>query len=182
MKLSVPPETEAPRIATGGCGDAPPPGMSLFAIDAVAESAAAEVLDRAREVMRGVLETLLRDTPEDRGPASAIRHLPRWFVDASGPDQTPEDARDWLRQLERMPPDERAEAEAAQRWSVSDFMYWLEPDQREWWWWGAELLDADNLRICLAVQEPSFPHEALDWLLRASGASKVVDENVRDLS
>ena len=50
-----------------------------------------------------------------------------------------------------------------------------------WRWWGATVLDADRLRVCLVVDEPSFPHEALDWLLRASGATDVIDENVRDL-
>lgn len=172
-------DEELARLLTGGCADAPPSGMSLFEIDAEASGAARQVLDRSREVLTTILRAM-RSAPA--GGKASEPALPQWFLDASGPERSPAEAREWLDELARMPEAERENAEAAERWSVSDFLYWFEPDQREWWWWGAEVRDEDNVRICLVIREFSVPHEALDWLLRASGAQNVVDENVRDLS
>lgn len=169
-------DVELARLATGGCVDVRPAGMSRFVIDATTGGAATRVLERVREVMGVVLASL------SEGGVPVEPRLPEWFLGASGPEETKAEALAWLHQLERLSPDEREQAEAAKPWPVSSFLYWFESEQREWWWWGAEVRDADNLRVCLVVHEPSFPHEALDWLLRAAGAREVVDENVRALS
>lgn len=172
-------DAELVRLHSGACGDTPPPGMSLFEVYAEASGTAQRVLDCSREVMTAILSAM-RSVPaggEDSAPT-----LPQWFLEASGPEQSPAETRAWLDRLASMPQAEREKAEAAERWSVEDFLYWFEPDQREWWWWGAEIRDEDNVRICLVVREFSVPHDALDWLLRASGAHTVIDENVRDLS
>ena len=182
MTQGVALEVEIGRVGMIGRDGAPPAGMSLFEVDAMAPSGAERIMARSQEVMSRVLACLQGSDGGEISLEAAHACLPRWFVDASGAEQSPEEARAWLKHLASLSPAERAEAELAHKWSVSDFMYWFEPGQREWWWWGSEVMDPDTVRVYLAVREPSFPHEALDWMLRASGAVEVVDENVRDLS
>ena len=153
--------------------------MSLFEIDAEATGTAQRVLDRSREVLTAILRAMRSASAGVEAPAPT---LPQWFLEASGLERSVVEERAWQDELARMPQAERENAEAAERWSVSDFLYWFEPDQREWWWWGADVRDEDNVRIYLVIREFSVPHDALDWLLRAAGAQSVVDENVRDLS
>lgn len=128
------------------------------------------------------MSAVLRSMDGVAGRVEPATFLPRWFLEASGPEQSLERAKAWLEQWRKLSPADREAAEAARRWSVSDFLYWFEPEQREWWWWGAESLGDDRVRICLVSHEVSFPHQALEWLLRAAGAASVLDEDVSRLS
>ncbi len=160
MSKGLDPAAELLRLRSGACADPAPPGFTRFEVDVDAPGAADAVLARTKEVLARIVAVAGEGWPEDEEWPT---RLPAWFVQASAADDAPSPADD------------------DGPWPVSAFVYWFRLEVREWWWWGADVIDRDRLRICLAVNEPSFPHEALDWLLRAAGATTVVDENVRDL-
>lgn len=112
-------------------------------------------------------------SPTDPWPTDEqwLTMLPAWFVEVSL-DET-------AAGLPPLP----AESDGAdvERWSVDAFVHWFEPSEREWWWWGIESESEDTLTVCLAVEEYTVFHAALDWLLYASGAAVVEDENLREL-
>lgn len=178
MTAGIDRELELSRLEGGQCSDLPPQNLTRFEIDVEATGSVRDVLDRTKEVLACVLQAAADRWPSD---AEWMGILPAWFVRASAPEgsaaQTPVSKPDPESPLSAEgEPDEEDEP-----WSVGAFVYWFLPQQREWWWWGADPIDDDRLRICLVVREPSFPHEALDWLLRAAEAKRVVDENIRDL-
>ena len=143
----------------------PPSGFRRVRIYVHAPSSAALVLQRATEVLACVIRP-----PSESWPSQDDwqRLLPSWFVAACLPATS-------------ALPAEVAGVEV-ERWTVDGFTYWFEPAQREWWWWDAELVSADDLIIRVAVTELQFPHQALEWLLWAAGATLVEDELVRELS
>lgn len=81
--------------------------------------------------------------------------MPEWFVAACSPERTAEKT----------------------SWTLADWLYWMEPDERQWFWWDARI-DGEGATTVL-VEVPRWPSAtgALEWLLRAAGASsvKVVD-------
>ena len=162
---------ELERIAGGGCDDRVPAGFDVFRVYARANGDARDVLGRVREVMSLVARDTNAPWPSDE---EWLRVLPAWFVQASPRENGP--AEPGMAAL----PAEVA-GEEIERWAVDSFVYWFEPEQREWWWWGADIVSDDELVVCLAVHEFTVFHAALDWLLYASGAVNVEDENLREL-
>jgi hypothetical protein len=59
----------------------------------------------------------------------------------------------------------------SQRWSVSAFVHWFKPGERYWFWWDSTIFNNDTLQIEVIADESPFPYGALEWLLRASGAT-----------
>ena len=105
------------------------------------------------------------------------RILPAWFVDASL-EESDEEVERWLIEWRSLPPDQRAAAEEARRWSLADWLMWLEPEERQWFWWHAAVEDADTLRVELEVAGSPAPLGAFNWLARAAGAVAVVSEDL----
>ena len=171
-------QSELARLKDGTCADRPLVGLDQFEIDVACQSDAATVLERVREVLQIVVRQDL-DHWSSLSQWSVL--LPPWFVRVSAPEQTKQEAEQWLTWWRGLSPEEQETELKCQRWSIGEFVHWFQPPKREWWWWGADVLSADRLRICLAVEELTSFHEALDWLLRTAGAIHVVDENLRDL-
>jgi hypothetical protein len=128
------------------------------------------LLARCQEVLLVVLQH-----DEENWPPLTMwqRELPKWFVDACGPERTVEEAREWLSWWRTLPPDEQAAATDAKRWALSDWLWWLEPGQRTWYWLGARLIGSHDLRIFLQTDGSPAPTGALHWLLKAAGASAI---------
>jgi hypothetical protein len=169
---------ELTRLESGRCTDPPPPGMSRFEIHAHAPATARTVLSRTKQVLASVIGAADDPWPDVERWAAV---LPEWFVRASAPERTADEARAWLEYTRTLSQERRTADRQTRSWSIGNFTHWFRLDERVWWWWGSEIIDDDSFRICLVVTEPNFPHEALDWLLRAAGATLVVDEYVRDL-
>jgi hypothetical protein len=143
-------------------------------IDVVATAPAPEsVLGRCREVLAVVIDHQAGDWPD----VSAWRELlPSWFVEAC-PDESPEETERWLAWWRSLPREQQVEAERARAWSLADWLYWLEPDERQWFWWAATVED-DALRVAVELSGWPAPLGALEWLLRTAGATTVtVEEN-----
>lgn len=58
-------------------------------------------------------------------------------------------------------------------WALTDWLYWLEPSQREWFWWDASVRGADSLLVRVQVTGWPTALGSLEWVLLASGAREV---------
>jgi len=155
---------EGPRVGER------PGGIGTVAMTVSCRRDSAGVIDRARETLAAVLESAGPPWPS----VGAWRGLlPGWFVSACSPERPPEEVAEWLRWWRSLPPDERAHATEAQEWTLADWLFWLEPVERSWFWWDARAEDPNTARIEVEVDEWPAPLGALDWLLRASGATVV---------
>jgi hypothetical protein len=129
-----------------------------------------EVLARIREVLQTVL------SQREWLAVDAWRSvLPDWFVTACLPEQTPEEAEGWLRKWRSLNAEEKVAAEAAQRWALTDWLYWFNPagEDRGWAWWDAGTYDDSHGWVEVAVEGDPYPSGALRWLLHAAGATVI---------
>ena len=130
----------------------------------------AGVLTKVREVLRVVLLNTADSWPSvDRWRDV----LPSWFVARCAPEQSQAEAAEWLKWWRSLPAHERAAAELARPWTLSNWIYWLEPVRREWFWWDGFVDEAGIVHVSVQVMGWPAPLGALDWLLRAGGAQNV---------
>jgi hypothetical protein len=150
-----------------------PGGVGTVSVLARAGADARVVLDRCRAVLLAVLD---HSEPEWATVEEWKSYLPAWFVAASGPERSGEDAERWLAWWRTLGPADKAGAESEQQWALADWLYWLMPSERQWFWWDAEVGQDDTLRV--TVEVPGWPAAlgALDWLLHAAGAVEVIHE------
>ena len=69
-----------------------------------------------------------------------------------------------------------SESQKRAQWAISNWIYWFQPEHREWTWWHGKLLDANRVRIEVEAAETPFSADALTWLFKACGATKVIPE------
>ena len=127
------------------------------------------VLDRSRQVLRQVLANSTTSWPTLE---EWRQILPEWFVDACAPEQSVEENERWLQWWRSLPPGEKAQAANERRWTLPDWLFWMEPSERQWFWWDARV-DGSTLRVIVEVPGSPSPIGALKWLLRTSGALRV---------
>jgi hypothetical protein len=169
--ISMDAELERRHIATGPEPGERPTGLILMTVTAVSDGRAQDVLVRAKEVLSAVLAN--RDTSD---LDEWRRLLPPWFVDRCAPERTREEAERWLAWWRKLPPAEQGPAEDAKGWSLADWLYWFEPEQRFWFWWDARVLDPSRVQVVIDSYEAPPPVDALRWLLQASGADQVTPD------
>lgn len=134
---------------------------------------APQVLERSKQVLKAVNENSLPVwPPDDRWPAL----LPEWFVDRCGPEMSQEEAEAWLAWWKALPDAEQKRVEADKAWSLFNWIYWLDPENRQWYWWDGLALDENNLVVAVEVDGWPFGWGDLSWLLRAAGATQVDPE------
>jgi hypothetical protein len=161
---------ERRRVVDGPLPDEEPDG-TLVAVDAVCDDAT-QVLARCREVLTVVLDHSDGEWPTDE---EWLALLPDWFVAASAPELTPDEAERYRARWEAMSYQERlADAASQKPWSVSDWIFWFDPDDRHWFWWDAEVRSTTELRVWIQVDTWPAPVGSLEWLLRAAGAREVI--------
>ena len=105
------------------------------------------VLDRAREVLRVVVE------PRRPWPSTDEwrQLLPAWFVEACSDD-------------------EHVTTCVLDRWSLRAWVWWFQPEQRRWLWWDAGA-EGDDLWVeVVPTGTGSLLLGTLEWLLKAAGA------------
>lgn len=158
--------------------DGPRPGEAPGGVGTVSVLArgtdACVLLDRCRAVLAVVLD---HSGPEWPSLEQWESLLPAWFVAASGQERSREDAERWLAWWRTLSPSEKAKAESEKRWTLSNWLYWLTPSERQWFWWEAEVLRDGALRVVVEIPGWPAPLGALDWMLRASGAAAVIHED-----
>lgn len=175
MKRSSPRlQAELQRLDKGPMPDAKPSGAGTVRFVARCPMGAAEVLEKAKSVLKCIDQTALVDWPSDEKWATI---LPDWFTASCAPVMTPEQAQRWLTSWKRLSRDEQARAELEKEWSLPDWLYWMEPKNRQWFWWDAKAIDdVDHILVAVEVDGWPFPWGALRWLFKASGASALEPE------
>lgn len=103
--------------------------------------------------------------------------LPRWFVDRCGQEWSKEEEEQYLRRFRQLSWPEQRESMASHVWSLADWIHWFRPENRYWYWWDAEVVSVDLVRLTVEVRESPIPWDALSWLLRASGARGVREDD-----
>lgn len=168
----IPPE-EGRHLAQGPRSDEQPGGAGLIGVVFCTPDVQA-TLARAKSVLAAILEA-----PE-RWPSTEewASRLPAWFVSACAAEQTEAEKQAWLRWWRGLDPAARAEAEKARRWSLDDWLFYLEADERQWFWWSAAANDEHRGIVKVEVLGWPTPVGALEWLLRAAGAEtvRVIDD------
>lgn len=157
---------ERRRLAEGDARVAMEAGIEILA----EAGDSALVLERSREVMRGVLRYGAFDWPE---LGVWRRELPLWFVEACAPEKTPAEEAAELARWRGLTPEEQTAEDETSPWTVSDWLWWLEPENRTWRWLGAEVADSRHLKIFVDADGAPSPVGALRRLLRAAGADEV---------
>ena len=167
--------SEEQRHLNGGCRSGErPAGVGTVSVVARCRGDASRVAERSREVLQVVLA---HAGPPWPAVSEWRQVLPAWFVNASAPERPREEAEQWLGWWRSLPPEEQARVTRSQRWALADWLYWLEPSERQWFWWDAVVESPEILRVIVQVSGWPAPLGALDWLLRAAGAVEVLHEN-----
>lgn len=163
-------ERELRHLLEGPAANEKPAGMGTVRFIAQCDGDSWQVLSKAKTVLTELDQVAIKDWPPD----SAWREvLPDWFVARCAPERTRDEAEEWLKWWRTLPADEQARVENEKAWSLSDWLYWFQPENRKWFWWDAAELDANKIVVAVEVDDWPFPWAALAWLLRASGATRV---------
>src|SRR5262245_42855524 len=140
-------ENERQRLWHGPSTDEPQ--SSLFTMDRIEVTCAGDadvVLARIRET----LDVVLARSPDAWPSDETWRELlPSWFVaQCRGEHELTQESSD----------------DSDFCWTVSAFVYWFLPSERQWWWWNAEVRDADHLAVETAPCDLPYAWEYLEWL------------------
>lgn len=151
-----------------------PGGVGVVRFVARCPLGAEHVLRDAKTIHKLVLSNALGRWPE---VLEWRQILPPWFVDACPPPLTCEEAERQLQKWRDLSPQEQAETENEKEWSLEDWLYWMEPENRQWTWWDAQIVPGcDHILVAVEVDCWPFPWGALRWLFKASGASGLEPE------
>lgn len=166
-------EREIEHLLEGAAEDANIAGMGTVRILAECKGNSRDVLSKAKAVLLEVDHAAIGHWPADREWRDV---LPDWFVHRCAPELTQEEAEELQRRRRELSPEERARVEKDWTWSLLNWLYWFQPENRTWYWWDAMELSPDKIVVAIEVDEWPFPWGALSWLLRAAGAIDVHSE------
>ncbi|WP_313385811.1 hypothetical protein [Pantoea sp.] len=137
------------------------------------------VLALAKEVMIVVNNYSTQEWPSLE---NWISMLPFQFVNNFSPELTEAERKTQIQNWEALTYEEKlTEASHDDQWTLSSWLSWLEPEEREWFWWDAILFDfpLNNSHFLIEVTtlDSTFMSGALKKLFEACGASDVVSED-----
>ena len=160
------------------------PESTLFTMDRIEVTCAGDVEDVLARVGE-TLDVVLAQASDDWPSTDAwLKLLPSWFVAQCREEYDPPPMHPLVEQLYSLPTSQwvpfyqehrdewppKPPPDPDFRWTVSAFVYWFLPDERQWWWWNAHIQDADHLVVETAPFDLPYAWEALEWLLYAAGA------------
>lgn len=108
--------------------------------------------------------------------------LPPQFINNCLPELTKNEKIENQKRWAHLTYDEKIkEAAQDERWTLSSWLSWLEPGEREWFWWNTIQLEPplDNTHFVIEVTslDSPFMQGSLQWLFKACGAVDVVSED-----
>ncbi|ADO50548.1 hypothetical protein [[Enterobacter] lignolyticus] len=155
-----------------------PTGIGTVRFVVSCESNAENILSLAKNVLKTVDDAYDSDWPD---LASWKKILPKIFVDNCEPEISKRDMDHRIAYRKSLPWEEQQRLMINERWSLDNWLYWLEPENRTWFWWDAVLLEEPirdtHFIVAVVVLEWPFPWGALKWLFKACGALDVVSED-----
>ncbi|MCP3774512.1 hypothetical protein NLX71_14520 [Paenibacillus sp. MZ04-78.2] len=120
-----------------------------FIVDFIAdcdENSAESVLETSKNILRLIIENSLTIWPSlDEWSSILPKEFVKSFADSTDSDD----------------------------WTLSDWLYWFEPENRTWFLWNIELIGNKSLKISILVYEHPFPWEALEVLFVKLGTGEV---------
>ncbi len=148
-----------------------PLGAGIVKFRVMTKEPAPIVLNRVRSVLSVIDETaMVNKWPDD---AAWTARLPKWFVAGCAPTMTEREANSWLIKWNKMSAVEKAKAEEEKAWSIDNWLYWMQPENRQWYWWDAEAVEEVAALVAIEVEAWPFPWGSLKWLLKVAGATSV---------
>ncbi|MCG3464226.1 hypothetical protein L7750_17420 [Xenorhabdus bovienii] len=123
-----------------------------FIVDYIAncnESSASDILDKVKEILLLIHENSFSTWPSIDKWSSI---LPKEFVSSFSDSDDSDD------------------------WTLNDWLYWLEPENRAWFLWDVKELGSKCLKISIVVYEHPFPWEALEVLFMKMGTDELEEE------
>lgn len=99
--------------------------------------------------------------------------FPTWFIEKFAADMTKEEAEKWLKKWRKMSLKKKAKIKETMKWSLPDWLYWFEPQNREWEYHSISNISKDSFNFNILVDGWPFPHGAIDWLLKNCGVSSI---------
>jgi len=163
-------ENERRRLMHGPRPGEKPSGLGTVRFRVRCPGNAEQVLEKAKAVLNIVNQRSSSDWPSEE---EWRRALPAWFVSRFAPELSQERAEEELRRWRALSREEQIRWEEEQEWSLSNWIYWFQPGNRQWYWWDGIAVDADTLIVAVEVKDWPFPWGALRWLFRALGAYRV---------
>lgn len=164
-------KSELRRLEHGPAQGEPIPGVGIVQFAVKCKGDAYAVLSTAASVMRVICSECEKGWTEQANWRSL---LPSHFVTACAEEMTKQEAELWLQRWQTLRQDERDAEERTRKWSLANWLYWLQPTERVWQWWDAKVVDGENAVVSVAVESWPFGWGALTWLFRGSGAVEVV--------
>lgn len=102
--------------------------------------------------------------------------LPKWYREACAPDKTTEEAKTYIEWLRNLPYPARIEhAETPRPWTLKAWIYWMDPERREWHWVSSSGSENRGI-VWIDARSHPFADGALVWLFRSAGAVEVDSE------
>jgi hypothetical protein len=163
---------ELRHVHEGPSLDEKPAGIGTVRFIVRCEGESWQVLAKAKTALVIVNQTAMGEWPAD---SAWSRLLPDWFVARCTPELSQEEAAAELSRRKSLSAEEQMQAER-DGWSVLNWVYWFQPENRKWYWWDAEERDANTIIIAVEVEDWPFPWGSLAWLFRAAGATYVDTE------
>ena len=88
--------------------------------------------------------------------------LPEWFISKCRPERTEEQKIEYLKWWDSLSIEEKNKhSQKKQIWSLKNWLYWMDPDEREWYWGKAESISDDEIMLTILVYGHPFPDGSL---------------------
>ncbi|QQO08995.1 hypothetical protein [Breznakiella homolactica] len=155
-----------------------PTGLGTVRFVVICKSDACELLENAKEVLKIVDNTYDKNWPTlDEWKCI----LPKKFIDSFDPEMSHQEKIELVEFQKTLSWQEKTDQDKERKWSLSSWLYWMEPENRTWFWWDSacfeEPIKDTHFVIAVTILEWPFPWGALRWLFKAFGAIDVVPED-----
>ena len=131
-----------------------------------------EVLERAKEVLFTVDKASI-----EKGTWPSFHEwtfiLPDVFVSSFATERSAKEDAEWLEHWQGLTSDEQGKEEERRQWTLSSWLYWMEPENRFWFWWDATEYGSEEIAVAVIVNEWPFPWGSLRWMFKACGADEI---------
>lgn len=167
-------ETEMLRLKNGPASNERPGGMGTVRFVARCSIDPELVLRRVKSVLLAVDEVASIAWLSDE---EWKKELPDWFVVRCAEPLTLQQAEEQLRLRKHYSIEEELRFSAEYEWSLPNWLYCVNPLNRQWYWWDAEAIPENaEIRVAVEVLDWPFPWSDLRWLFRAAGATSLEAE------
>jgi hypothetical protein len=144
-------------------------GLCLIVFNVQCQNNSAQILLSAREI----LQQLINHPPNE---INSQLSLPDWFTSAFEPEKSIEEAEQWSKWWKSLSQKEQEIAFKEVKWSLENWLYWMQSDMRQWFWWDGVIINESTIKVVVEVEDYPFAWGALEWLFKAVDATTVTEE------